>query len=106
MAGGMACRTTAGPRRAARGVDGPAALHAVLTEQLAEDAGPSQVVVGIETDRRLWVQALIAAGYTVTRYDEHDTVFGVVVVPDPDLATGSADAPQPERREPTWSEMC
>jgi hypothetical protein len=46
------------------GVDGLAALHALITEQLVEDVGPLQVVVGIETDRRLWVQALIAAGYT------------------------------------------
>ncbi len=75
------------------GADGLAALHAPITEQLAEDAGPSQVVVGIETDRRLWVPALIAAGYTLTRHDEHDTVFGGVLVLDPDLATGSGDEP-------------
>ena len=32
---------------------------------LADDAEPSEVVVGIETDRGPWAQALIGAGYTV-----------------------------------------
>jgi transposase len=46
-------------------VDGPAALHALIADHLAEDAEPGEVVVGIETDRGPWVAALIAAGYTV-----------------------------------------
>ena len=52
-------------RRLPEGVEGLAALHALVADQLDEDAEPDQVVVGIETDRGPWVQALIAAGYTV-----------------------------------------
>jgi transposase len=52
-------------RRLAEGVDGLAALHALVADHLAEGAEADQVVVGIETDRGPWVQALIAAGYTV-----------------------------------------
>ena len=52
-------------RRLAEGVAGLAALHALVADHLDEDAEPDQVVVGIETDRGPWVQALIAAGYTV-----------------------------------------
>jgi transposase len=47
------------------GVEGLAALHALVADHLQKDAEPDQVVVGIETDRGPWVQALIAAGYTV-----------------------------------------
>jgi transposase len=42
-----------------------ARLHAMIGEQLGEDAEEAEVVVGIETDRGPWVQALLAAGYTV-----------------------------------------
>jgi Transposase/Transposase IS116/IS110/IS902 family len=52
-------------RRLPEGVDGLAALHALLADHLAEDAEPAEVVVGIETDRGPWVAALIAAGYIV-----------------------------------------
>lgn len=52
-------------RRLPEGVVGMAQLHALLAEQLSADAGPEQVVVGIETDRGPWVQALLAAGYQV-----------------------------------------
>jgi transposase len=52
-------------RRLPEGVEGLAALHALVADHLDEDAEPDQVVVGIETDRGPWVQALIAAGYTV-----------------------------------------
>ncbi len=52
-------------RRLPEGVDGLAALHALIADHFDEDAGPEQVIVGIETDRGPWVQALIAAGYTV-----------------------------------------
>jgi transposase len=47
------------------GVEGLAALHALVADHLQKDAEADQVVVGIETDRGPWVQALIAAGYTV-----------------------------------------
>ena len=52
-------------RRLPEGVAGLAALHALVADHLDEDAEPDQVVVGMETDRGPWVQALIAAGYTV-----------------------------------------
>jgi len=39
-------------------------LHAMVGRH-AGDAEDLQVVVGIETDRGMWVQALVAAGYQV-----------------------------------------
>lgn len=52
-------------RRLSEGVEGLAALHALIADHLAEDEEADQVVIGIETDRGPWVQSLIAAGYTV-----------------------------------------
>ena len=58
-------------RRLPEGVAGLAALHALVGDQLgdgedlAEAGDPAQVIVGIETDRGPWVQALVAAGYRV-----------------------------------------
>ncbi|WP_264075227.1 IS110 family transposase, partial [Mycolicibacter minnesotensis] len=56
----------AGERLAARrlpeGLTGIGRLHELIAEH-AED--PAQVVIGIETDRGLWVDALTAAGYQV-----------------------------------------
>ncbi len=52
-------------RRLPEGVAGIGALHALVADHLPADAGPDQVVVGIETDRGPWVQALLAAGYQV-----------------------------------------
>jgi hypothetical protein len=52
-------------RRLAEGVAGIGQLHALLAEHLPVDAEPDQVVVGIETDRGPWVQALVTAGYQV-----------------------------------------
>src|SRR3954467_3582575 len=52
-------------RRLPEGVEGLATLHALIADHLDEDAEADQVIVGIETDRGPWVQALIAAGYTV-----------------------------------------
>lgn len=53
--------------RLPEGVAGIARLHAMIGAQLGEDAAGAggQVTIGIETDRGPWVQALIAAGYTV-----------------------------------------
>ena len=53
--------------RLPEGVAGIARLHAMIGAQLGEDADDAggQVAIGIETDRGPWVQALIAAGYTV-----------------------------------------
>jgi hypothetical protein len=70
--------------RLPEGVVGMARLHAMIGEQLGEDTDEAQVAVGIETDRGPWVQALIAAGYTVfainplqaARYRERHSVSG------------------------------
>jgi transposase len=65
-------------RQVPEGVEGTARLHALLAEH-AED--PAEVIIGIETDRGLLVEALTAAGYTVhavnplaaSRYRERHT---------------------------------
>jgi transposase len=73
--------------RLPEGVAGIARLHAMIGEQLGEDADEDdagQVAVGIETDRGPWAAALIAAGYTVfainplqaSRYRERHGVSG------------------------------
>lgn len=49
-------------RRLPEGLSGIGQLHALIAEHAEE---PDQVVVGIETDRGLWVSALVAAGYQV-----------------------------------------
>lgn len=71
-------------RRLEEGVAGIAALHGLVADHLDPAAEPDQVVVGIETDRGPWVQALLAAGYTVyavnplqaARYRERHGVSG------------------------------
>jgi transposase len=73
--------------RLPEGVAGMARLHAMIGEQLGEDADEEdagQVAIGIETDRGPWVAALVAAGYTVfainplqaSRYRERHGVSG------------------------------
>jgi transposase len=52
-------------RRLPEGVAGIGALHALVGDHLGEDDQPGQVLVGIETERGPWVQALLAAGYVV-----------------------------------------
>jgi transposase len=51
-------------RRLPEGVAGIAALHALIADHLGDDES-NTVVVGIETDRGPWVQALLSAGYQV-----------------------------------------
>ena len=78
-------------RRLPEGMAGIAQLHELIGQHLADlgmDDGelddPAQVVVGIETDRGPWVQALLAAGYqvftinplSVARYRERHTTSG------------------------------
>jgi transposase/transposase IS116/IS110/IS902 family protein len=71
-------------RRLPEGVAGVEALHALIADHLGDDDEPGDVVVGIETDRGPWVQALIAAGYLVyavnplqaARYRERHGVSG------------------------------
>ena len=52
-------------RRLPEGAAGIARLHELIAAHLDKDDDPGQVVVAIETDRGLWVQALAAAGYQV-----------------------------------------
>jgi transposase len=40
-------------------------LHELVAEHLDPAAEPDQVLIGIETERGPWVQALLAAGYVV-----------------------------------------
>ena len=71
-------------RRLPEGIEGLSALHALVADHLEDDAEPADVLVGIETDRGPWVQALIASGYTVyavnplqvARYRERHGVSG------------------------------
>lgn len=68
-------------RRVAEGLDGVAALHALVGEHADR---PDEVVVGIETDRGLLVTALVAAGYRLyavnplaaARYRERHSTSG------------------------------
>ena len=48
--------------RLPEGLAGVAKLHEMIAEHASD---PADVVVGIETDRGLWVGALIGAGYQV-----------------------------------------
>jgi transposase len=75
-------------RRLPEGMAGIAVLHELVGQHIGQDDGelddPAQVIVGIETDRGPWVQALLAAGYTVyavnplsvARYRERHTTSG------------------------------
>lgn len=68
-------------RRFAEGIEGVAKFHALMAELVTD---PSDVAIGIETDRGLWVEALIGAGYQVyainprsaARYRERNAVSG------------------------------
>ena len=58
-----------GAAKLPEGIAGITRLHAMIAAQLGPDADldaqAGQVLIGIETDRGPWVQALIAAGYQV-----------------------------------------
>lgn len=68
-------------RRLAEGIDGIRGFHELVASH-ADD--PSEVVIGIETDRGLWVGGLVAAGYqvyainpvAVSRYRDRHNVSG------------------------------
>ena len=68
-------------RRIADGLDGVAQLHAALAERASS---ATEIVIGIETDRGLLVQALVAAGYelyvinpfSLSRYRERHVTSG------------------------------
>jgi transposase len=71
-------------RRLPEGLAGVTALHELVAEHLDPTAEPGQVLIGIETDRGPWVQALLAAGYVVfainplqvARYRERHSTSG------------------------------
>jgi transposase len=71
-------------RRLMEGLAGITALHELVADHLDPAGEPDQVVVGIETERGPWVQALIAAGYQVfavnplqvARYRERHSTSG------------------------------
>jgi transposase len=75
---------SAGQGAAGCGVEGITRLHELVAAHVPEDAEPGQVVVGIETDRGPWVQALLASGYQVyainpmqvARYRERHSTSG------------------------------
>jgi transposase len=52
-------------RRLPEGLAGIAVLHELIAAHLGKHGEAADVVIGIETDRGPWVQALIAAGYQV-----------------------------------------
>ena len=49
-------------RRLGEGPEGMGQFHEMVSEWVDD---PSQVVVGVETERGLWIEALVAAGYRV-----------------------------------------
>jgi hypothetical protein len=73
-----------GKARLPEGIAGISRLHAMIGEHVGDDDESAQVVVGIETERGPWVQALVAAGYQVypinplqvPRYRERHGVSG------------------------------
>ncbi len=68
-------------RRLPEGLEGIRGFHELVADHVDE---PSEVIIGIETDRGLWVTALVAAGYVVyainplsaSRYRDRHNVAG------------------------------
>jgi transposase len=89
-------------RRLPEGLAGIGQLHALLAEHASD---PSEVVVGIETDRGLWVAALVEAGYRVyainpfasSRYRDRHAVSGAKS--DPGDALVLADLVRTDRHQ-------
>jgi hypothetical protein len=71
-------------KRLPEGLAGITALHELVADHLDPTGEPDQVLVGIETERGPWVQALLAAGYIVypinpmqvARYRERHSTSG------------------------------
>ncbi len=71
-------------KRLPEGLAGVTLLHELIAEHLDPSGEPDQVLVGIETDRGPWVQALLATGYRVyainplqvARYRERHSTSG------------------------------
>jgi transposase len=89
-------------RRVPEGLAGIGQLHALLAEHASE---PGEVVVGIESDRGLWVAALLEAGYVVyainplaaSRYRDRHAVSGAKS--DPGDAQVLADLVRTDRHQ-------
>ncbi len=89
-------------RRLPEGLAGIGQLHALLAEHASE---PGEVVIGIETDRGLWVAALLEAGYVVyainplaaSRYRDRHAVSGAKS--DPGDALMLADLVRTDRHQ-------
>jgi Transposase len=70
-----------GARRLPEGLDGIRMFHELTAAHIDD---PAEVIIGIETDRGLWVTALVAAGYQVyainplaaSRYRDRHSVAG------------------------------
>jgi transposase len=68
-------------KRLPEGIEGMTGFHDLVATHAG---GPGEVIVGIETDRGLWVQALVEAGYVVyainpkaaSRYRDRHTLSG------------------------------
>jgi transposase len=90
--------------RLPEGIAGIARLHAMIGRHVDDDE-PVEVVVGIETERGPWVQALLAAGYQVyainplqvARYRERHGVSGAKS--DPGDAHTLADMVRTDRHQ-------
>ena len=71
-------------KRLPEGLAGVTLLHELVAEHLDPAGEPDQVLVGIETERGPWVQALLATGYLVyainplqvARYRERHSTSG------------------------------
>ena len=71
-------------RRVADSLEGVRELHQLVGDHVRPDSGPGYVVVGIEKDRGLLVESLVAAGYqvyalnplSVARYRERHVTSG------------------------------
>jgi transposase len=89
-------------RRLPEGLAGIGQLHALLSEHAS---GPGEIVIGIETDRGLWVAALVEAGYqvyainpfAVSRYRDRHAVSGAKS--DPGDALVLADLVRTDRHQ-------
>lgn len=68
-------------RRFGHGIEGVGMFHDLVAEFVSD---PGDVVIGVETDRGMWVEALVAAGYlvyavnpkSVSRYRDRVSVSG------------------------------
>ncbi len=93
-------------RRLPEGIEGMTTLHELVGEHSTGLETSPHVMVGIETDRGPWVQALLAAGYqvfavnpmSVARYRERHAVSGAKS--DPGDAHVLADLVRTDRHRP------